>query len=246
MRAPLSLLLLALPLVAASCGGGTVSGSSSPDGGGAGAEAGGGPDGGESSEASAVDGGGDDSGAGEGGAIEGGAGDGGACSIPAPQSAFTFHVHNGGTRDLGLGYGCGQGQPIVLVTPAGSLGIGAESANSCGFTCEQDYQGKIQQGCSDCGPGVGAALPVGNTVDITWDRRVYVTHTADPLCVGGQTGVSCALAVAVAPTAAQQGTITLCTGGASSGGPGSGNCGGDDPVMFTVDTTHSAATIEVK
>jgi hypothetical protein len=194
------------------------------------------------------DGGDGDTGAGETGALESGAGgDAGACSIPPPGSAFTFHVHNSGTRDLGLGYGCGRDQPIVLVTPTGSLGIGSESANACGFTCEQDYMGNPQQGCSDCGPGVGAALPVGATVDIAWDRRVYVTHTADPQCVGGQTNVSCALAVAVAPSQTQQGTISLCTMSASSGGPpGGGNCAGNDPVTFTLDTTQSAGTIDVQ
>ena len=195
----------------------------------------------------ASDGGSVETGVPEGGVGEAGARDSSsACRVGQPGSPFTFHVHNAGTRPLGLGYGCGADQPITLATQSGQLGIGAESANTCGFTCEQDYMGNIQSGCSDCGPGVGAALPVGSTVDIAWDRRVYVMSSADPACVGGQQNLSCAEAMTVAPTAAQQGTITLCTMGSSSGGPGNGNCYGDDPVNFTADTTGSAATLDVQ
>jgi hypothetical protein len=44
----------------------------------------------------------------------------------------------------------------------------------------------------------------------------------------------------------QAGVLTVCTGGASSGGPGgSGYCSGSMTVPFAVDTTQSQGTIEV-
>jgi hypothetical protein len=97
---------------------------------------------------------------------------------------------------------------------------------------------------SDCGPGLGAALDAGATIDFAWDRRIYTSHVADPQCVVGMTGITCGLPVAVAPTMQQQGTLTVCTGGASSGPPGSG-CVGSVAVGFTLDTTQSEGTIEV-
>jgi hypothetical protein len=159
---------------------------------------------------------------------------------------FTFHVHNGGANHLSLAYGCGGNLPILLSTPAGPLGIGPGPADGCELTCQQQYAGPVQQGCSDCGPGVGADLAAGTTVDIGWDHRVYVAHLAAPQCVGGQPGVSCALAEAVPPTATQTGTLTVCTGGASSGGPGGGYCSGSEMVSFTLDTTQAQGTIEVQ
>lgn len=170
----------------------------------------------------------------------------GACSIDPAGSMYTFHVHNGGSADLGLAYGCGGTIPVVLTTPQGMLGIGPGPANGCEFSCQTEYTGPVQTACSDCGPGVGAALAAGSTVDIPWDRRVYTAHTADPSCVGGMSGVSCALPGAVAPTSTQAGVLTVCTGGASSGGSGgSGYCSGSMTVSFTVDTTQSEGTIEV-
>ncbi len=83
-------------------------------------------------------------------------------------------------------------------------------------------------------------------MDISWGRLVYTTFTAPPQCVGGQSGVSCALAKAVAPSATQAGVLTVCTGGASSGGPGGGYCSGSETVNFTVDTTQSEGTIAVQ
>ncbi len=170
----------------------------------------------------------------------------GACHIDPAGTMYTFHVHNGGSTDLGLAYGCGGTIPVLLTTPQGMLGIGPGPANGCEFTCQMEYTGPVQTACSDCGPGVGAALDAGATVDIPWDRRVYTAHTADPTCVEGQTDVSCALPLAMAPTSMQPGVLTVCTGGASSGGPGgSGYCSGSMLVPFTVDTTLSQGTIEV-
>jgi hypothetical protein len=178
----------------------------------------------------------------DGGSADGGSRDGAVCPVDPAGTPFTFHVHNGGTTALSLAYGCGADQPIVLTTPAGSLGIGPESASNCGFTCESDYQGNVQTLCTDCGNGVGKDLAAGATVDIVWDRRVYTTHTADPQCVGGQTGVMCSLAVAVASRATQQGTLAVCATAPAT----SGFCPGNQMmVAFTVDLTKSEGTIEV-
>ena len=236
---PALLLALAVavsPLLVAACGGSTASGGAS-DGGGSSVDAAGGAD----AQGGDTGGGGGPEG---GGAAEGGAG---ACAIAPPGSAFTFHVHNGGASHLGLAYGCGGSLPILLSTPAGSLGIGPGPADGCEFTCTQQYAGPVQQGCSDCGPGVGADLPAGATVDIAWDHRVYVAHMAASECVGGQSGVSCALPEAVAASTTQAGTLTVCTGGASSGGPGGGGyCSGSEMVSFTVDTTQAEGTVQVQ
>lgn len=234
MRRSFSLLLF---VVAASCGGTTTGGSSSDAGvtvdssGGSGHDA--------TSSGADSGGGGTDGG--------GGADGGGACAIPPAGSTFTFHVHNAGAGTMGLSYGCGGTIPVSLVTPGGTLGIGPGSANSCEFTCQDEYKGPVQTACSDCGPGVGATLPAGGTVDIAWDRRVYVAHTADPQCVGGQTGVSCALPQPVAATSAQQGTLTVCTTAATNGYCGASSGGGvSKDVAFTVDTTQAQATIDVQ
>ncbi|HEX3343990.1 MAG TPA: hypothetical protein VHS09_05425, partial [Polyangiaceae bacterium] len=95
----------------------------------------------------------------------------------------------------------------------------------------------------------GAALAAGATVDLAWDRRVYVAHVADPQCVGGMSGVTCALAQSVAPTATQQGSISYCSGsvsGGSCGASSSGGGGATESAMFTVDTTTNEATIDVQ
>ena len=231
----LALTASATPLLVAACGGSTASGGTR-DAGGSGLDA-------TANDAHAGDSSGGTNPIPEGGgSSEAGAN---ACAIPAPGATFTFHVHNSGTSHLGLSYGCGGTLPIQLNTPGGPLGIGPGPADACEFTCQQQYMGPVQQGCSDCGPGVGADLAAGTTVDITWDCRVYVAHTASPECVGGQPGVSCALAETVAPSAMQMGTLSVCTGGASSGGPGGGSCSGSEIVSFTLDTTQAQGTIEV-
>jgi hypothetical protein len=236
---------LLLFVVAASCGGTTVGGASSDAGVGGDSSGGGGHDGGSSG----VDGGGGtDAAGGTDGSGGGNDGGGGACAIPPAGSTFTFHLHNGGATDMGLSYGCGGTIPVMVATPGGTLGIGPGPANGCEFTCESEYKGPVQTACSDCGPGVGAPIAAGGTVDIAWDRRVYVPHVADPQCVGGQTGVNCALAQAVAPTSAQQGTLTVCTASTNNGFCSSSSSGGGTTkdIPFTVDTTASEATIQVQ
>jgi hypothetical protein len=237
MRRPLLaplVLLAASSLPAYACGGSTTGGGSGGDGGGA-ADS--------SMSAGDASSSGDSSGSG----TEGG---GGACFIPPPGAMFTFHVHNIGSNALALSYGCGGTLPILLATPGGTLGIGPGPADACEITCASQYAGPVQEGCSDCGPGVGAALPADGTVDIAWDRRVYVAHVADPQCVGGMSGVSCALAEAVAATATQQGTIRYCSGsgcgGSSSGASSSGGSAMSESASFTVDTTGTEATIAVQ
>jgi hypothetical protein len=176
-------------------------------------------------------------------------GPGAPCHVDPAGSTFTFHVHNTGTQMLSLTYGCGGTMPMVLNTPAGMLSIGPGAVNGCEFTCEMFYKGPVQQGCSDCGPGVGAILAPGSTVDIPWDRRVYEAHTADPSCVMGMTGVSCALAVSMAPTASQAGVLTVCgsVSPAALGNNAGGYCTSSTfTVNFMADTTKTEATIDVQ
>jgi hypothetical protein len=212
-------------LACAACGG-TVSGTSSNDAG---------PTDGASAPA-------------DGGATDAAAGDAGAtCPIGDPAGAkFTLHVTNGGARALSLAYGCGALPPIALDTPTGTSQADPFGINTCGIDCKAAYGGQGVGACSDCGPGYGAALDAGATVDLTWDRRVYVAQEIVSACVGGQpipSGVSCALEQAVPPSASQKGTLTIC---AKPSGLGLGYCSTTEPVPFTIDTTGAEATIQVK
>jgi hypothetical protein len=186
---------------------------------------------------------------GTGGAGMGGDGAGGAdCSVPSPGSTFTFHVHNAGTSPLHLDYGCGATLPIVLSTPEGNLSIGPGAVSSCEFTCESFYKNGVQQGCSDCGPGVGVEVAPGGTTDITWDRRVYEAFTAPVGCVDGQMDVMCAMAVGCAASKTQQGVLTACHGtgdGVGGGNAGSFCSGTNFDTSFTADTTAAETTIDV-
>src|SRR4029453_9179350 len=107
------------------------------------------------------------------------------------------------------------------------------------------YEGFPNLGCSDCGPGVGAVLEAGMTTDITWDRRVYTAHKADPKCSGSATGNECALGALVAPASAQKGILKVCSSAASSG---DGYCadGDQSTVSFPLDTATDEGTIEVQ
>jgi hypothetical protein len=169
-------------------------------------------------------------------------------TVAPPGQSFTFHVHNGGSKTLRLTYGCGDELPIQLDTPAGSLGIGS---TDCTWTCESIYDGSAAMSgpfsCTDCGPGQGAALDPGATVDITWDRRVYAATNVDPSC-GGGAGAQCMLATAVVPAVAQKGVLTVCAEAAIEGGF-QGACGSaadEQAHGFTIDTTGDEGTIEVQ
>jgi hypothetical protein len=166
----------------------------------------------------------------------------GLCSLDPAGSTFVFHIHNGGSRMLGLSFGCGSVAPIVLTTPGGMPTIGPAFADVCGFTCEQVYAGKAQGGaCSDCGNGNGAPLAPGMTYDQSWDRRTYSESTSDPQCTGGASQ-PCAMGTHLAPAATQAGTLTVCIGDSSCTVLG----GASEMVPFTVDTTQGEATIEVQ
>jgi hypothetical protein len=144
---------------------------------------------------------------------------------------------------LSLTYGCATTAPITLDTPGGMSSTQPYDVNTCGFTCEFFYGGNFQGGCSDCGPGYGANLAPGATVDVMWDRRVYAAHDADPQCVGGMTGIQCALGQALAPASAQAGTLAVCPQAQGT----AGYCGTSTyNVSFTVDTTQSQGTVEVQ
>jgi hypothetical protein len=84
------------------------------------------------------------------------------------------------------------------------------------------------------------------TVDLAWDRRVYVAQDVDSRCIGGQpipSGASCALEQAVPPSASQKGTLTICN---QPSGLGVGYCSSTEAVPFTIDTTGTEAAIHVK
>jgi hypothetical protein len=185
-------------------------------------------------------------GTGGGNGTGGGHGTGGSpsCHIDPPGAAFTFHVHNGGTKMLSLSYGCGGAIPIQLATPNGMESIGTEGANNCEVTCDVAYAGNAPTGWSDCGPGQGAALGPGTTVDIAWDHRVYGDHAIDPACVKGPinpgAAPNCILGQAVPPAVAQQGSLAVCNSSMVAG-----YCFGPvTAVSFTIDTTKSEGTIE--
>jgi hypothetical protein len=165
------------------------------------------------------------------------------CHLDPPGTTFVFHVHNAGTQMLALAYGCGSSLPITLTTPAGILPIGPGDVSFCGFTCDSFYSGQIQEGCSDCGPGVGDSLPPGATADIQWDRRVWTGYTPDPQCVEGMMGLMCSLGSAVAPVATQDGALSVCAQGSLAG---AGYCSSTNTMTFTIDTTKSEGTIEVQ
>jgi hypothetical protein len=168
----------------------------------------------------------------------------GTCKVDPAGSTFVFHVKN---TPRSLSYGCGSVPSMVLSTPGGMQTITPFDLSFCGFTCEAVYANPGQNwGCSDCGPGYGADLPAGATVDVQWDRRAYEQQTADPQCAG-EMDISCALGIAVAPATMQAGVLTVCSQDAPSNAGGPGYCTGPTiPVSFTVDTTQSEGTIEVQ
>jgi hypothetical protein len=161
-----------------------------------------------------------------------------------PGKSFTLHVKNDGTRALALAYGCGSLPPITLVTPTGTFATDPYAINFCGVDCKRAYAGQGTGACSDCGPGYGAALGAGATVDLAWTHLVYVAQGIDPSCLTPpQTGQTCALEQAAPVSPAQQGTLTIC---AQPSGTGGGYCSKSETVPFTIDTTGSEATIHVQ
>src|SRR5262249_50936000 len=112
--------------------------------------------------------------------------------------------------------------------------------------CKTVYGGQGLGVCSDCGPGNGAALGPGVTVDLAWDRRVYVAQEIASSCVGTQPippGASCPLEQAGPPSASQKGTLTFCS---QPSGLGVGYCSSREAAPFTIDTTGTEAAIHVK
>lgn len=168
------------------------------------------------------------------------------CSIDAPGKNFTFTINNTGTRNLRLAYGCGTNYPITLTTTHGTLGIGAETAEFCGTSCDAVYKGYINFGCSDCGPGYGADLGPGASATIQWDRRVYQHHTAPMACSGNESGNDCALGMLVTETTVS-GTLSVCNDGSMTT-PGDGYCSTDnlEPFPFTLDLSKDSISVDVQ
>jgi hypothetical protein len=166
---------------------------------------------------------------------------------------FTFHLRNAGDQMISWDPGCAMSIPIVLHLPEGDLPAGPWPADICGHTCDEVYAGTaFPGGCTtDCGLGYAVPVAPGALADIVWDRRVYTAHTFDAACrsFSSPTWMMCALGRAVAPAAAQSGTIKICPGTVPWPG-GCQNSAGmsidSRSVEFTVDTTGSEAIIEVR
>jgi hypothetical protein len=157
-----------------------------------------------------------------------------------PTGVFVFHVHNAGTGTLVLALGCRASFPIALATPAGRLPISPGSADVCGFSCDEIYSGHVAPGaCSDCGPGDFLSIAPGDTANVPWDRRVYLNHEVSASCAPSGQG-TCALGVAVAPSATQAGALTTCPDDQHP----TGSCLAPKVTEFTVDTTGADATIQ--
>jgi hypothetical protein len=168
---------------------------------------------------------------------EGGAG--GVCALE-PEGSFVIHVHNAGMGPIVLDLVCGQGFPIDLDTPVGTLNVSPAGGDFCAFTCDRIFAGHVTPGaCSDCGPGVTKTLAAGDTFDYAWDRRVYSPREAEPPC--SKTTGNCAFGSAVAPTAAQTGALTTCPAAVRQ----TGSCLASTTTQFTIDTTGTDATIDV-
>ena len=171
----------------------------------------------------------------------GGAGTNGSMCALAPTGTFTFHVHNGTNGTINLYLGCARPPrfPSCSKHPAGALPAGPGTIGSCGFTCDKIYgESYLPAGCTDCGGGAIYTMTPGQTTDIGWDRRVYVALTIDAACAPFP-GQTCALGKPVSRSAAQSGTLRVCTTFVTLG------CGDPRDVPFTIDTTGDAATIEV-
>ena len=186
-------------------------------------------------------------------------GDAGETSAPScaidPPGTFTFHVHNAGSATLAWNLGCMHSLPIVLHLPEGDLPTGPGAVDGCEFTCDLIYAGTATPGgCSDCGPGYSGSAAAGGSGDIIWDRRVYTRLAFEPACRASSSPVispqaTCALGHAVAPSATQSGTISVCPGTVYLGSchdPATSQTIQPRTIDFTVDTTGTEATIEVQ
>ena len=166
-----------------------------------------------------------------------------------PTGMFTFHVHNVGDQTLTWDLGCTRNLPISLDgRPAGPGAF-----DYCEFTCDQIYAGTVTPGgCSDCGPGYSGTAAPGETKDIVWDRRVYTGEYFNTDCrpsAPTSAGATCALGHAVAPSAAQSGTITVCDGTVVQSicrDSSTGQSIATRNVEFSVDTTGTDAVIDVR
>jgi hypothetical protein len=168
----------------------------------------------------------------------------GGCHIDAPGAPFVFHVLNSGHAPYRLTYGCGATLPITVDTTAGPQPISPGPADFCEVDCTAVYAGQENNGCSDCGPGYGAALDPSQTVDIHWDRRVFTAFMADPSCTGHAAGNGCALGT-LTGSDVRSGTLTVCSGGSPTAG--TGYCASSDEftVPFTFDPSADSTTISV-
>jgi hypothetical protein len=162
------------------------------------------------------------------------------CALDAPGATFTFHIHNAGAADLSLTYGCGHTLPITLDGNPISEG----PVDACEVDCATVAKGIPNNGCSDCGPGVGAALAPGAVADITWDRRIFEAYRVDAYCSGlpYDEKASCAMGVTFGASSAKA-VVTVCKDPQAGG-----YCLSQDEstISTEVDLTGAEATIDVQ
>lgn len=111
------------------------------------------------------------------------------CEVFPPGAPFTFKIHNVGERHLRLAFGCGKAIPIEVNGDP----ISAGQVDSCELDCASVTPETPAPGCSDCGPGVGALLEPGATVEIPWNRLSYAERAYVPSCSGNPFVQTCGL-----------------------------------------------------
>jgi hypothetical protein len=170
------------------------------------------------------------------------------CLHDAPGKAFKFHIHNQGTRKLSLAFGCGSFPVFTADTAKGKVALAPDPGGQVadGFTCDAIFDGGSSQGAyGDCGPGYGADLSPGLTVDLTWDRRSYDRFNVPAECSGHPMNNDCFLGTAISSSKMQTGDLDICADGVDGNGFGVGYCSKTETVKVTFDTTGDEATIEV-
>ena len=195
------------------------------------------------------------------------------CRTPAPGSTFTMHVRNAGASPLTFSFGCADKPRAYVQTPDGFLrmwwlvndsgsGVVEEPAGHADRTCENLYTRMPRPFFTDCGTGYGKVLAPGETLDLPWDRRGFISRVADvrcpheppvacqfdiecfsQICRAGVCEERCAQALAVPPSKTQSGALVICDQLYDNA---IGSCKTARRFDFTFDTTSSEATIDAK
>jgi hypothetical protein len=153
-------------------------------------------------------------------------------------AAFHFHIVNRSSFPINFNFGCGGHPPIDLDTAEGPLGIGSESADVCGNDCQEVLDGIEPTSCTDCGPSLTQLVEPGATMDIEWDRRVWMRHVVSPSCSGLPKQHACALGLAIGEPSIR-GRLTHCEVGSSF-------CTEPKTIPFVADLSRDEVFIEVR